>query len=437
MEDRAEPVSVDEGQRRALAGLRPLARERVHVGDADIRGRVLAVDVFSFRDLPGSAVSVMDGWAVRVADLTARAGGDPRARVTLTPAGESAAGHPAEGPLGAGATARISTGAVIPEGADAVIAQEDTRRVDDGIEFDLERVGRLRKGLFIRPAGSDVRRHALLCPAGRELGPGELALLSSAGHDQLPVHRRPRVAILCSGDELVPIGRAPGPGQVISSNGMMLAHQVREAGGVPLDLGIAPDEPVALQAALARGLAEADVLVTSGGISVGDHDLVRAGLDSLGFDALFRRVNLKPGRPTTCGRVPSGELVFALPGNPASSMVGFELFVRPALRKLQGHPQRGWLRPRLSVALTHPLPDAGARDNYLRAELTCGPRGWRATALSAQSSGALRSISEANALLVIPGGTPARPAGAPVEAIIIGPLPAPSGAWSSEDAGAR
>lgn len=435
MEPTSPPVTVEEGQRRILACARPLSRERVSATDPGVGGRVLAVDVFSFRDLPPSPVSVMDGWAVRVADVLGRAGGDPRARVRLTRAGESAAGHPAARSLPAGAAMRISTGAVIPADADAVIAQEDTRIVetDDGaadLELDLERVGALRPGLFIRQAGSDVRKHALLCGAGVSLGPGELALLCSAGHDAFAVHRRPRVAILCSGDELVAIGRSPRPGQIVSTNGLMLAHQIREAGGVPVDLGVAPDEPTQLQAALARGL-EADALVTSGGISVGDHDLVHACLEALGFEALFRRVNLKPGRPTTCGRTPGGALVFALPGNPASSMVAFELLVRPALRKLQGHAEPRWRRPRLTVALTHPLPAAGRRDSYLRAQVYRDASGWCASALRSQASGALRSISETNALLVIPGGTPARPIGARVEALVTGPLPAPAeGTWT-------
>ena len=385
-------LSIDEALALVLADAAPLPVERVQ-SPALAHGRVLAEECHAALDLPAADTSIMDGYALRSADLRA-----PAPRLHLR--GESAAGHPLARPLAPGEAARIATGAVVPPGADAVVAQEDTARDGDVLRVDLARAGDVRPGHFIRAAASEVR-------------PGELALLYGAGHAALPVHRRPRVAVLCTGDELVPIGAAPRLGQVISTNGLMLAAQIREAGAEPIDLGVAPDDPAATRAALAR-TGDVDVLLTSGGVSVGDHDHVAEALAALGFAPRFRRVALRPGRPLAFGRA-GDRLVFALPGNPASAYVTFELFVRPLLRRLLGRRDR-LTRPRRRLVLAAMAEGAGPRAHVVRA--TVGDDG-RATPLPQQRSGALPSLAGHDALLLVPPGVRALPAGAEVDALLL------------------
>ena len=400
----SDDVDVPEALARVLAACRPLPIE--HSEPAHACGRVLAEPLRARWPLPGADVSTMDGWAVRADDLSAGTG-----TVALRIHGESAAGHPQHAPLAAGEAAWISTGAVLPPGADAVVAQEDTTRAGDLVHVDLARAGVVGPGHFVRRAGSDVAEGALLLSPGTALRAGDVALAVGAGHGALPVHRAPRVAILCTGDELVPPGATPGRGQVVSSNGLMLAALVREAGGVALDLGLVGDQLDTLRAALAHALEIADIVLTSGGISVGDHDLVFPALHALGLVPSFRRVRVRPGRPLTFGRR-GDALVFALPGNPASTFVSFHLFVRPALRALAGDPQP--VRPPRRVTLAAPAEGAGRRAHYVRARL----RGDVAEPLADQASGALTSLRGCDALLAIPPG-PSLPAGAEVEAIAL------------------
>ncbi|MCB9703405.1 MAG: molybdopterin molybdotransferase MoeA [Myxococcales bacterium] len=393
---------------RVLADAAPLPAE-----DAPIRealGAVLAAPLHARWRLPLADTSMMDGWALRASSL--RAG----ARTRLRAHDESAAGHPARAPVGDGEATRIATGALLPPGADAVVAQEDVDRDPDApgeIVVDGQRSGPVRPGHFVRAAGSEVAEGSLLLDAGARLGPGELALLASAGHPSAPIHRRPRVAILCTGDELRPIGATPAPGEVISTNGMMLAALCREL-GVPADeRPPVADSLGATVDALRGALASADVLLTSGGISVGDHDHVAAALATLGLQPRFTRLNLRPGRPLTFGRL--GEAwVFALPGNPASTYVTFEMLVRPLLARLLGLPD-GWRRPRRRVTLAAPAPGAGGRAHIVRARVD----GDEARPLGQQRSGSLRSLAGHNALLVIPPGTRELPVGAEVEAILV------------------
>jgi molybdopterin molybdotransferase len=402
-------LDIADAQRAVLTHIDPLPAVTLPLTAA--LGRVLAADLQARWALPGAAVATMDGWALRSADLLAT----DAALVRLQIAGESAAGHPSHSVLRAGQTARISTGAVIPPGADAVVAQEDCSREGDALTIDRGRVGRFAAGHFVRAAGSDVAAGALLLSAGAVLGAGELALLAGCGHTEAPVHRPPRLAILGTGDELVPIGATPGPGQVVNSNALMLACQARAAGAEVIDLGIARDDVDSLRAALRAGL-DADLLVTCGGISVGDHDLVLPTLLGLGGALVFRRVRLRPGRPSSFLRVPTqdGSMrpVFALPGNPASAHVAFELFVRPALLRMQG---RDWQRARRSVTLTASAPCDPRRAHVIRARVV----GDRATPLPDQTSGALRSIAGHNALIELPPGTCPMEPGASAMAILL------------------
>ena len=434
-------------QREALARAHP--RGPYSLGLDAAHGRVLAEAPLARWDLPGGDVATMDGWAVRSADLLAT----DAPRVRLRRRGESAAGHPHEVPLESGEALRISTGALLPEGADAVVAQEDCSVIGEHVEVDRERVGasssrpsgpgftarpsgpeftarpsgpgftarpsgpEFTAGHFVRRAGSDVAVDSALLAAGTVLGAGGLALLAGCGHTSAQVHAPPRVAILCTGDELVPVGAWPQRGQVVSSNGLMLAWQAREAGGDVIDLGLARDEPASLRAALERGLT-ADVLITCGGISVGDHDLVLPTLIGLGAELVFRRVRLRPGRPTTLLQAPGAAgrpvLIFCLPGNPASAHVAFELFVRPALRRMQGHTT--WFRPQRQVVLAEPAPRDARRVHMVRAVVV----GERATPLPDQTSGALRSIAGHNALLELAPGSGPLAAGESVPALLLG-----------------
>ncbi|MCA9652380.1 MAG: molybdopterin molybdotransferase MoeA [Myxococcales bacterium] len=409
-------ISVEEALSRALEGCAPLPSEWIGIGELD--GRVAATTLHARWDLPQRDLSVMDGYAVRSLDIAnARACGNA---IVLQVRGESAAGHPAEGPLQPGEALRIFTGAVLPEGADAVIAQEDTRREGERLVIDDASLGELSPGTFVRPRGQELREGDVLVRPGDRLGPGDIALLAGSGHAQLEVVRRARVAILGTGDELVAVGQRPGPGQVVSSNGLVLEALVRRAGAEPIALGDVGDEHGRLREALVEGL-RADVLVTSGGISVGDHDLVHGELIRLGAVTEFRGVALRPGKPTTYATVfaegdDAPTRVFALPGNPASSLVTFALFVHPVLRRLGGITGDPRL-PRRQVTLRGPARGAGRRAHYLRASLVDG----EAVPLSAQQSGDLRSIAGAELLIPVPPGVAELAAGTRVEAIELEP----------------
>lgn len=390
-----------------------LATEMVAIDRAG--GRTLAVPLHSRGPLPSAALSIMDGYAVRSVDLRGQSG-----PVALALAGESAAGHPFAHELAAGSCVRISTGAVVPLGADAVVAQEDTRRLAEAIEFSPLACAQVQPGRWIRPIGSDVGEAELLLEAGSELGPGELALLAACGHVELPVRARPKVAILASGDELLAIGQAPGPGQIIATNGLMLAEQILAAGGEPLDLGRVADHPEALRAAVIRAMHEADLLIGTGGISVGDHDLVLPVLRELNVELRFRRVRLRPGRPSTFGLLTkpgAGVLpVLALPGNPAATMVGFELLARPLLRAMLGLPRRRWFRRVVELELAGPVEGDRKRDHYARVRID--DQG-RAAPLDHQLSGSLRSIAAFDALAIVPAGRDRVAAGERLQVLIL------------------
>jgi molybdopterin molybdotransferase len=392
----------------ALSDVAPLPAERVPLARA--LGRALAEDLVAEADLPAFDASTMDGYALRAADA-------PRAGARLPVAFEVFAGAPAAAPLPPGTCCRIFTGGALPAGADAVEQQEQVRRSGKAAIFRRAAA----RGHFVRPRGSDVAAGRTAVAAGAPLDPGTIALAAGLGRAELLVHRRPRVAILPTGDELVPVGRVPGPGRIVETNGHALAAAAQDAGAEATLLPVARDEAASLRSAL-RAARGADVLVTTGGVSVGTRDLVRAALADAGARLDFWRVAMRPGKPFTFGRWEAAA-VFGLPGNPASALVTFELYVRPALRALAGLAGTGRLRveARLGAAQEKP-PEL---EVYLRVRLRPAPGGLVAEPLRTQTSGDLSSAAGHDALAVLPAGRARLARGARVEAIV---LRAPHGA---------
>ncbi len=403
-------VDIATAQQLSVAEVSRLPAERICVDQA--LGRVVAATVVSSRRLPAANVSVMDGWALASSDLVHAV----EDRLQLGRAGESSAGHPWDGPWIPHAAVQVSTGAVVPEGADVVVAREDVEVTPDSIIINLERTGPLSPGHYIRWAGSDVAYDLGLVATGEVLGVGSVALLAAVGERMVDVIRAPRVALLCTGDELVPVGHLPRHGQVVNSNGLMLTLQARLAGAEVIGPTIVRDSPAAVKHALAT-ISDADVIVTCGGISVGDHDLVLPAALALGASVRFRRVVLRPGRPTTLMSLPGPtgpRPVFALPGNPAAAHVAFELFVRPALRVMQGDEH--WAREHRSVVLAGAVFSEYRRTHMVRAHVI----GDQAHPLYKQESGSVRSLVGHNALLEIPAGGDLLPVGTQVQAWMIG-----------------
>lgn len=384
-------LSVDEARAAVLEAVRPLGAEELPLAAA--HGRVLAEDVRAAHDVPPFANSAMDGFAVR-------AGASGRLRI----AGESRAGAPAREAVRPGQAIRISTGAALPAGAEAVVPIE--RVALDGETVVLAAPGPAA-GENVRGAGEDLRAGATVLPGGTRLGAAELGVAAGAGRATVRCARRPRVAIVATGDELVPPGAPLGPGQVHDSNALALAALVQDAGGeVALSLR-ARDDRAATVAALHQALAAGDLVLVSGGVSVGPHDHVRPALEALGVQERFWRVALRPGKPTWFG-ARGGTLVLGLPGNPVSALVTFVLFARPALHALQGAPPP----PRRSVELAEALPRHPARDEAVRVRL--GGDG-RARATGPQGSHVLSSMLGADGLAMVPRGDGTLPPGAVVE----------------------
>jgi molybdopterin molybdotransferase len=388
-------MAVAEALSRVLAGAEPLAAEGAPLTDA--HGRVLATDIAALRMQPPADVSAMDGYAVRAADVET-------VPVRLKVIGEVAAGHPFKGTVATGEAARIFTGGVLPAGADAIVIQENTKREGDTVEV----ATRSPKGRHVRVAGLDFAQGAVLLAKGRRLTDRDLALAAAMNHPILPVHRRPKIAVVATGDELVLPGSTPGIGEIVYSNGYATMALARREGAEVFDLGIAPDRLDETAAAVRRARASgADILVTSGGASVGDHDLVQQALASEGLALSFWKVAMRPGRPMMHGRLGAMH-VLGLPGNPVSAYVCAVLFLVPLVRRLGG---RHDCEPEIeSAVLGCDLPENDERADYLRAALAPGLDGVPiATPFPVQDSSMLCPLAKADCLLIRePFAPPAR-----------------------------
>jgi molybdopterin molybdotransferase len=384
-----------------LAGAEPLPEEMAALDTAF--HRVLARDVAALRTQPPQAMSAMDGYAVRsadAADLTAR----------LKVIGEVAAGRPFGRKVGVGEAVRIFTGGVIPDGADAVIIQEDTAVEGDHITI----TEAAKPGRHIRPAGVDFREGDVLLARGRRLTDRDLSLAAGMNYPELAVHRRPKVAVLATGDELVMPGSVPGPGQIVYSNGYAVRALARAEGAETIDLGIAADTLKATTEGIRRGRAAgADILITMGGASVGDHDLVKRSLEACGVTMAFWRIAMRPGKPMMHGRL-GAMRVIGLPGNPVSSYVCGFLFLVPLIRALSGRARIHHVRE--TALLGRDLDANDQREDYLRARLEVREDGELiALPVIQQDSSLLGNLAAARALLIRPPFAPAAQAGTPIE----------------------
>ncbi len=398
-------MPVAEALQRVLAAASALPAELVALNDA--LGRVLIEDVIALRTQPPTAVSAMDGYAVRASDVG-------NAPVTLKLIGEVAAGHPFDGVVGSGQAARIFTGGVMPAGSDTVVIQELTARDGDTVTIQKPTA----KGRNVRGQGIDFAKDQALLRKGRRLTGRDLMLAAAMNHPRLSVHRRPKVAVLGTGDELVPPGATPGPGEIVYSNGFALLAMARSEGAEVSDLGTVRDRVEMIAAAVRRARDwGADILVTSGGASVGEHDLVQRALASEGLELSFWRVALRPGRPMMHGKVGAMQ-VLGLPGNPVSSYVCAFLFLVPLIRRLAGRDDVEQMPERARLGRDMPANDE--RADYLRATLSAGPDGLVATPFSAQDSSLMAPLAEASCLLIREPNAPAAKAGSPCVILKLG-----------------
>jgi molybdopterin molybdotransferase len=401
-------ISVEEALSRVLAPLKALPPEQVSIADAV--GRVLAEDVAARRTQPPFAVSAMDGYAVRAADVE-------QVPVNLRIIAEIPAGAGFSGLLDKGEAARIFTGAPLPGGADAIVIQEDTERDGDTVRV----VEGAKLGTYVRRAGLDFSEGEVLLHKGTRMTPRHVGLAAAMNRPWLFVYRRPVVGILSTGDEVVMPGEPIGPHQIVSSNALALAAFVTACGGAPVALGNAPDDADALRtfAAGARGI---DLLVSTGGVSVGEHDLVRGVLSEDGLSIDFWEIAMRPGKPLMSGRYRSTPMI-GLPGNPVSTMVCSLLFLKPAMERLSGLPENS--EPQQMARLGRDLRQNDRRQDYLRSRLARGTDGvLEATPFEVQDSSMMRPLASSDCLVIRAPHAPAAPAGTMVPIITF-----PGGAW--------
>jgi molybdopterin molybdotransferase len=399
----ADMISVAEARERITAAFTPLASETIAVTQAV--GRVLARDLTARRTQPPTAVSAMDGYAVRAADVA-------KVPVELALVGEAPAGGAYEGTVGAGEAVRIFTGGPVPAGADAIVIQEDTARDGDSVNGKES----APKGKHIREAGIDFCEGDVMITAGRRLTARDIGLAAAMNHPWVDVARKPRIALLATGDEVVRPGDPIGPNQIVSSNGPALAALINERGGIAIDLGIAPDDESSIRA-LAEGARGADALATMGGVSVGDRDLVRAVLGDAGLEVDFWRIAMKPGKPLMFGHM-GVTPVIGLPGNPVSSLVCAILFLGPAIDRMLGATDSAL--PLARARLASPLAANNFREDYIRAELSEDDDGTPiATPFAVQDSSMMSALARADCLVLRPPDAPAAKAGDWIEVITL------------------
>jgi molybdopterin molybdotransferase len=382
-------ITVEEALDRILSRLAPLGAEKVPI--LDTLGRVMAEEISAGRDIPPLDNSGMDGYAVRWEDIRSASTDH---RVQLDVIEDLPAGFVARQTVGKGQAIRIMTGAPIPEGADTVVPVEDTEMKERRV-FILKSLG---AGANIRRAGEDVKKGDRVISTGDLIRPAEVGMLASLGRSFVYVYQRPQVAILATGDELADVDETLDGVKIVSSNSYALAAQVKDCGAIPIQLGIARDRKEEIEKKLRQGL-RADVLISSAGVSVGDYDFVKDVLNDLGTEMVFWKVAMKPGKPLAFGLI-QGKPVFGLPGNPVSSMVSFEEFVRPSLLKMMGHRQL--FRPVIEAVLKEDIHKEPGRRHFVRAFVSFDKDHYQVTITGEQGSAILRSMVKANGLVVVP-----------------------------------
>jgi molybdopterin molybdotransferase len=400
-------ISADQALQIVLENVAPLGVERVPILDA--LGRVLAENISSSRDIPGFDNSAMDGYAVRAADLAKASEASP---VRLAVVETVGAGQMPTRGIVAGQAVRTMTGAPIAEGADTIIPVERTRGSGDSVEF----LAAAEKGAFIRPHAEDLRLGELVISAGKTLTPADLGMLASVNRAMVEVIRRPRVAIVATGDELVDVDQPPTGAQVVNSNAYALAGAVREAGAEAVILKVARDDAREIRERLAEAMTF-DAVLSTGGVSVGQFDHVKGALDELGMRQLFHGVAQKPGRPLKFGTV-GYRPIFGLPGNPVSTLVCFYLYARPALLKMSGKQHVGL--PRVSARCSIDIKISRDLTEFVRVKLKRDADGWLATPTGGQGSGILSSLSRADGLLIGPSTETILKAGAQATVLLLG-----------------
>jgi len=381
-------ISVEKALKTILVNFRPLGLEKINIMEA--RGRVIGEDIFSPRNIPSANNSAMDGYAVCYADTKGATKNKP---LQLKIIEDIPAGKFPRKKIKAGEAARIMTGAVIPEGADAVIRQEDTLK--DGKIVTI--YSSVQKKENIRFAGEDVREGELIVKKRSALGPAHIGMLAALGKAFISVYQKPRVAIMSTGDELVDIKINPGPGKIVNSNSYSLAAQVLECGGIPVMLGITKDKKTDLHKKFKTAL-DADLIISSGGVSVGDFDFVKNVMGEIGNAMHFWQVAMRPGKPLAFGAI-EGVPLFGLPGNPVSAMVSFEQFVRPSLLKMQGH--RKIFRQTLKAVCAEIIEKKAGFRHFIRAVVKKEKDKYVVSTTGDQGSGILKSMVTANGLIVI------------------------------------
>ena len=379
-------LNIAEAQQIILRHIAPLPTEELPLLQG--LGRVASEDVYAPWDIPATDNSAMDGYAFSFAAVQGN---------SLFVSGNIPAGKERTTPVAAGEAVRIMTGAPIPRGCDTVVPIENVETIGDTIRL----VGDAKPGSHIRKQGEDLRAGQRAITANSSLRPQEIGMLASLGKTSVRVYRRPKVGILATGDELLEIGSPPAPGKIINSNSYSIAAQVMESGGDPVMLGIAQDEVASTCDRIREGI-RGDILITTGGVSVGDRDCVKEAIVALGGKIKFWKVHMKPGKPIAFA-ILEGKPVFALPGNPAAAMISFEVFVRPALLKMTGHMRI--FRPTVTAALTEPIANKGDRPHLIRVRVEARQDGYVASATGNQSSARLSSLTAANGFIKIPPGT--------------------------------